>query len=92
MGTALARQEGQGTALAGLAAEAAQGDGMEVEGGGDLAVGPGHHLGQLGDEHSLGALVVTAVAGDQVAVEEDAALIVDGNDFQSRRKRAERKR
>jgi len=90
--TALARQEGDGTAVAGWTAEAAQGDGMELEGGGDLGVGPGSDLGQLGDEHSLVALVITAVAGDQVAVQEDAALIVDRNDFQSRDQGAEGKR
>ena len=62
---------------------------MEVEGGGDLAVGAGQNLGQLGDEHPLGPLVVTAVAGHQVAVQEDAALIVERNDFQARGEGAE---
>ena len=84
VGTGFARHQGGGPALADLAAQAAQGDGVEVEGGGDLAVGQGQHFRQLGDEDSLDALIVAGVASDQVAIEEDAALIVSGNDFQSR--------
>ena len=65
---------------------------MEAEGGGDLAIGQRQHLGQLGDEYPLGPLVVAGVAGDQVSVQEDAALIVDRNDFQSRGERADGQR
>ena len=65
---------------------------MEAKGGGDLTIGQRQHLGQLGDEYPLDPLVVAGVAGDQLSVQEDAALIVNRNDFQSRGERADRQR
>ena len=88
LGAGLARHQGRGAARAGLLAEAAQGYGVQTKGGGELAVGQGEHLGELSDENPLGAPVVARVAGDQVSVEEDAALIVNRNDFHSRGERA----
>ena len=50
-------------------------------------LGPREHLGQLGNDDPFGAPVVTGVAGDEMSVEEDGAVIVDGDDLQTRRTR-----
>ena len=86
--TGLARHQRGGSALAALAAQPAQGHGMEAEGG-DLAIGQRQHLGQLGDEYPLRPLIVARVGGDQVSVQKDAALIVNRNDLPSRSERAD---
>ena len=59
---------------------------MEVKGSCDLPVLQREHLGQLGDDDPFGAPVVTGVAGDEMAVDEDGAVIVGGgNDLQAGR-------
>ncbi|MBF8285292.1 MAG: hypothetical protein HW378_4207 [Anaerolineales bacterium] len=55
---------------------------MPAEGGGDLPVGQREHLGQLGRQHAIGCFVVATVAGDEVAVQKDGALIVRVDDLE----------
>ncbi len=80
---------GRGAPLAQLAAKAAQRYGVDIKRGRDLLVGERQDLGQLRDHDALSASVVTRVAGDQMTVEEDRALIVGVEGLQARRQGAE---
>ena len=76
--------EGRRPPVAHLPAEAAERHRMEVKGSCDLPVLQREHLGQLGDDDPFGAPVVTGVAGDEMSIEKDGAVIVAGGDLQTR--------
>jgi hypothetical protein len=56
---------------------------MNLKGGSDLTIVQGQHFGQLGDQHPLRTLIVARVASGQIAIQEDGALIIGIDHFQS---------
>ena len=60
---------------------------MQPESSGDRPIADRENLGQLGGQHAFNPLLVASETCDEMAVDEDAALILNVDDFEAWRNR-----